>query len=145
LPNVKVSWEVKGVRNDAHMRKFPFKSEEVKSDLQKGKYFDPAAHDQPQSKGVSYDASLNSSLNDVVKPAVEKTPMQVNISGGSIEDVPLQKIITQPMDKSGSVADQVPVAKKAVQPMDTTGSVSDEVKKVQPKAVTVSAGKSSVE
>jgi hypothetical protein len=35
-PNVKVSWEVKGVRNDARMQMFPFQAVEVKSAAQKG-------------------------------------------------------------------------------------------------------------
>ena len=53
-PNIKVSWEVKGVRNDAHMRKFPFKEVEMKSAKQKGKYVDPAAYGLPENKRVSY-------------------------------------------------------------------------------------------
>ena len=53
-PNIKVSWEVKGVRNDAHMRKFPFKEVEMKSAKEKGKYVDPAAYGLPENKRVSY-------------------------------------------------------------------------------------------
>ena len=70
-PNVKVSWEVKGVRNDARMKKNPFSAVEEKSAAQKGKYWDPESHNQPESKGVSYDANLSSSLSDI-KPSADK-------------------------------------------------------------------------
>ena len=74
-PNVKVSWEVKGVRNDARMRKFPFIAVQEKAAAQKGQYIDPAAYNQPESKRVSYSNVGGSSLEDVkpvaVKPAVK--------------------------------------------------------------------------
>ena len=57
-PNIKVSWEVKGVRNDARMKMNPFVAVEEKSAVQKGKYWDPVSHNQPLSKGVTYDANI---------------------------------------------------------------------------------------
>lgn len=67
-PNVEVSWEVKGVRNDKHMVKMPFVAEQEKSANQKGKYFDPIAYDQPETSRVSYSEGETSSLTANPKP-----------------------------------------------------------------------------
>ncbi|MBC7509258.1 MAG: hypothetical protein H7320_11005 [Ferruginibacter sp.] len=65
VPNVKVSWEVKGVRNDAHMKRFPFKDVLEKDALMKGTYVDPAAHDLPASRAYRYQ-STQSSIGETV-------------------------------------------------------------------------------
>jgi hypothetical protein len=62
-PNIKVSWEVKGIRNDLRMQKNPFVAEVLKSPEMKGKYVDAKSHNKPESKSVSFDPNL-SSLND---------------------------------------------------------------------------------
>jgi hypothetical protein len=142
-PNVKVSWEVKGVRNDAHMRKFPFVSVEEKSDAQKGKYIDPAAYNQPESKRVSYANAGESSL-DNVKPVVAKVPNPANLSGGSLEDAPVDKASIKKADVTGSVVD-VPAVTKSTKVADVTGSVVDEVKKADKKPVAKSTEKGSTE
>jgi hypothetical protein len=88
-PNVKVSWEVKGVRNDARMKKYPFVAEQEKTAAQKGKYFDPASHDKAESMGVSFDKNqaLQSSLNDT-PPAVTNTKFKTDDNTpSSISDV----------------------------------------------------------
>ncbi len=125
-PNIKVSWEVKGVRNDAHMRMHPFVAEETKSAAQKGKYVDPASHNQPASKGVSYDANLESSLNDA-KP-VEKKVAPAS-TGGSLDQMPVVAPGKKSIDNTGSVSD-APAAKATVkQPLDVSGSVAPQVDK----------------
>jgi hypothetical protein len=107
-PNVKVSWEVKGVRNDAHMRKFPFVAVEEKTAIQKGKYIDPAAHNQPESKRVSY----------------------APIAGSSLEDqAPVPAKPVNPAAKSGGSLEQAAVVAPKAKAIDTEGSVSPEVKK----------------
>jgi hypothetical protein len=40
IPNVKVSWEVKSIRNDAYMQSHPFQSEVAKTDEQKSSYIE---------------------------------------------------------------------------------------------------------
>jgi hypothetical protein len=142
-PNVKVSWEVKGVRNDAHMRKFPFVAVEEKSATQKGQYIDPAAYSQTESKRISYSNVSGSSLEDV-KPVAAKVANPANLSGGSLEDAPVQKSSTKKADVSGSVLD-VPVAAKSTKVADVTGSVVDEVKKADKKPVAKSTEKGSTE
>jgi hypothetical protein len=50
-PNVKVSWQVTGVRSDAVMLKRPFKPEEEKPERERGTYLNPEAYGQPQERG----------------------------------------------------------------------------------------------
>jgi predicted lipoprotein with Yx(FWY)xxD motif len=124
-PNVKVSWEVKGVRNDAHMRKFPFVAVEEKSAAQKGKYIDPAAYNQPESKRVSYAAVAGSSVEDV-SPALKATKAAPATTGGSL--------------------DQAKVTAPAVKSVDSDGSVAPDAKKVEAKKAPVkSTGKESTD
>jgi hypothetical protein len=127
LPNVKVSWEVKGVRNDAHMRKFPFVAVEEKSAAQKGRYVDPAAYNQPESKRVSYSDVAGSSLEDV-SPALKVTKAAPATTGGSLD----QGKITPPdaaksADNSGSLG-QGKITPPVVKPVDTDGSVAPDAK-----------------
>ncbi|MBK7306679.1 MAG: hypothetical protein IPI88_06305 [Chitinophagaceae bacterium] len=121
-PNVKVSWEVKGVRNDARMKMNPFSAVQDKSAAQKGKYLDPKSYNQPESKGVSYDANLNSSLSDI-KPSSDKK-VAPPTTGGSLDQAPITKPSTAKVDNSGSVSDAAP-AKTADKKLDINGSVLD--------------------
>jgi hypothetical protein len=90
-PNIKVSWEVKGVRNDAHMRKFPFVSESEKVATMKGQYIDSVSHNAARPKAANVNPGGPSSIDDVVPvPPVAAKP--ANISGGSLE----QKTVVPP-------------------------------------------------
>ena len=123
VPNVKVSWEVKGIRNDKHMQKFPFKSEEEKSAAIKGKYIDVAAYELPASKGVSYDASLQSSLKDV-KISQAKTVQPVSVVGTSLEQKAIPNVNTgiKAIENSGSVAPKVETNKAEAKPVEVKGT-----------------------
>jgi len=149
VPNVKVSWEVKGVRNDARMQRNPFVAVQEKTAAQKGKYIDPASHDQPMTKHVSYNpGDEKSSLNYV--PATDKKAAPATTGGsldqGAIVPPAAQKVATggsldQPkivapankvVDKSGSVEDIKPAEKKAeVKPVDTKGTSVEEKTKTE--------------
>jgi hypothetical protein len=144
-PNVKVSWEVKGVRNDAHMKQHPFVAEEVKSAKDKGKYWDPAAHNQPENMRVSYAPVAGSSLADVA-PVALKAANPANTTGGSLEQAPIVAAKAKKLDTEGSVND-APPAKAATKVLDTnSGSVAPDVKKPEAKkAATKTTGKESVE
>lgn len=85
-PNTKVSWEVKGVRNDAHMKQHPFVAVEEKADALKGKYIDPAVHGQPESKRVSYDGGMASSVNQLILAAKNKDAAKTIAVGASSVD-----------------------------------------------------------
>ncbi len=87
-PNTKVSWEVKGVRNDAHMKQHPFVAVEEKADALKGKYVDPAVHGQPESKRVSYSGVAASSLDGSI-PAASKDAVKTVVVGATSVDEPI--------------------------------------------------------
>jgi hypothetical protein len=53
-PNVKVSWQVTGVRNDALMAMKPLIPEPEKSPTARGTYLHPEAFDQPITRGEQY-------------------------------------------------------------------------------------------
>ncbi len=146
IPNVKVSWEVKGVRNDARFKMFPYVAEQEKSAAQKGKYLDPIAHNQPMSKHVSYDANIESSLNDnkpvqskatppttggsldqgaIVPPVLNKV---VNVKGTSLEQIPVAPTANKPAAKGGSTED-VPATKSTKAAPDAKGGSLDEMPK----------------
>jgi hypothetical protein len=135
-PNVKVSWEVKGVRNDARMKKFPFKSVEEKSAKEKGKYIDPIAYDLPESKRVSFSDVEGSSLEDK-KPEIAKKTNPLNTTGGSLDAMPTPAKTTKNLKVDGSVAEQVPVAKKIEKKATVIGeeSTTEATKKVAAKTV----------
>jgi hypothetical protein len=101
-PNVKVSWEVKGVRNDARMRNHPFVSVEEKAANQKGLYLDPEAHNQPAYKNVSNNTQQGSSLQQDKLPVVKAVS---SASGGSLDQAPVRPASKIAVDKSGSVID----------------------------------------
>ena len=121
MPNVKVSWEVKGVRNDAHMRNNPFVAELEKSASQKGKYIDPAAYNLSQNRSMSYDAgSTGTSSLDYVAP-VDKAANPANL-GGSLDQMDLPKAKTLPVETESSNFD-LPVSTKKAAPANTGGSL----------------------
>ena len=53
-PNVKVSWQVTGVRSDAGMQKHPFKAEEDKTERERGYYLTPEVFNQPEEKSIDW-------------------------------------------------------------------------------------------
>src|SRR5262249_689080 len=53
-PNIKVSWQVTGVRSDAVMLKHPFKAEEDKPQYERGTYVSPQEYGQPEERGAEW-------------------------------------------------------------------------------------------
>jgi hypothetical protein len=53
-PNVKVSWQVTGVRQDPWANKHRIPVEEEKPRLERGSYLYPEAYGQPDQKGVEW-------------------------------------------------------------------------------------------
>jgi predicted phage tail protein len=54
-PNVKVSWQVTGIRQDAHANQFRIVPTVEKEDKNKGKYLCPTCFHQPEAKGLFYE------------------------------------------------------------------------------------------
>ncbi len=141
-PNVKVSWEVKGVRNDARMKMNPFTAVQDKPAAEKGKYLDPKSHNQPASKGVSFDANLSSSTTDI-KPSADKKAAPAT-TGGSLDQAPVSKPNTAKADNSGSVSDAAPTKPAAAKKLTTDGSVAPDTKKEEVKPVAKPTGAQSI-
>jgi hypothetical protein len=53
-PNVKVSWQVSGVRQDPFAVTYPIVAEEDKPPEERGAYLHPESYDRPESEGVDY-------------------------------------------------------------------------------------------
>jgi hypothetical protein len=53
-PNVKVSWQVTGVRSDASARKSALTVEEDKPERERGYYLNPDAYGQPEERGIEW-------------------------------------------------------------------------------------------
>jgi hypothetical protein len=144
-PNVKVSWQVTGVRHDAYANQNRIPNSVEKEAKNKGTYIHPKAFNKPVSMGENYSDENNasSSLNDT-KPTANKVANPLNTSGGSLDDMPAPKASTKKADVTGSVVD-VPVAAKSTKVADVTGSVVDEVKKVDKKPEVKSTEKGSID
>ena len=129
LPNIEVSWEVKGVRNDARMQKHPFAAVQEKAASEKGKYLDPEAHNQPLTKGVNYNPAAETSLKAGYKPV--ETRVAAPVSGpSSLDPVADPKNVKQGDNTSGSVADTKPAEQKATtKPEEIKGTSLEDVKK----------------
>ncbi len=53
-PNIKVSWQVTGIRHDAYAKKNRIPVEEMKSQAEKGKYLHPEAFGLQESQGINF-------------------------------------------------------------------------------------------
>ena len=53
-PNVKVSWQVTGIRQDAYANKHRIAVEEVKPERERGSYLHPDSFSQPEVRGVEW-------------------------------------------------------------------------------------------
>ena len=54
LPNVKVSWQVTGVRQDAYAKAHPVQVEMEKPEKERGLYLNPELHGAPKEKGIGW-------------------------------------------------------------------------------------------
>ncbi len=54
-PNVKVSWQVTGIRKDLYAQQNQLPAEQEKSTAERGKYLHPELYGQPESQGVYYE------------------------------------------------------------------------------------------
>lgn len=57
-PNIKVSWQVTGIRKDAFANANRIQVEEMKNEKDRGKYLHPEAFNMPRSAGVDYNERI---------------------------------------------------------------------------------------
>ncbi len=138
-PNVKVSWQVQGVRNDPYMKNtFNLKMEEDKPASIKGKYYHPESYGLPQSMGVNSSSDTKGSSIENVQLSPAKPAQTELIKGSSLEDIKITPSTNKVVDKSGSVED-IKLPKVENKPVDNSGSVAPktEDKKAEVKPVEV--------
>jgi hypothetical protein len=58
-PNVKVSWQVTGIRNDAYAKEHPMVNEKEKAPNERGKYLMPELFGQPKEMGIYYEKPVS--------------------------------------------------------------------------------------
>ncbi len=133
-PNVKVSWQVTGIRHDAvaNMRRIPNAVE--KEAQNKGKYLNPEAFGKPMSMAIGYteDADPKSSSLYYVAPVSNKPAPAT--TGGSLDFV-APAPVTKNLDTKGSSVEDVPVVKQSNKPAsDVKGTSVEDVKPAEKKA-----------
>jgi hypothetical protein len=67
-PNVKVSWQVTGIRHDAYAKAYPIPVEEDKPPSERGRYLLPELFGQPKSRSISANAHTDK------QPAIQPQP-----------------------------------------------------------------------
>ena len=121
-PNVKVSWQVTGVRQDPWANKFRIPNVVEKDAADKGKYLNPEAYNLPETKKIRYtpepaESSLNYAPKATNKPAPATT-------GGSLAEMPKAPAKTAPATKGGSL-DEMPKAPAKEAPASKGGSLDE--------------------
>jgi hypothetical protein len=54
VPNVRVSWQVTGVRSDIGTRQHPFRAEQDNPERERGSYLNPEAYGRPEERGAEW-------------------------------------------------------------------------------------------
>jgi hypothetical protein len=67
-PFVKVSWEVKAIRNDLWVQRYGYQTEQEKEDNLKGKYLNPELYGQPKERGIHNHPEPAPAPTDQAKP-----------------------------------------------------------------------------
>ncbi|MEX2483819.1 MAG: hypothetical protein WED10_04650, partial [Brumimicrobium sp.] len=70
-PNVKVSWELTGVRNDPYMQQNPYQTEVDKEGEEVGVYMNPELYSQPKEKGMEQREQKKTKKNVIEKKPIE--------------------------------------------------------------------------
>jgi uncharacterized protein YxjI len=129
-PNVKVSWQVQGVRNDPYMKNtFDLKMEEDKPASIKGKYFHPESYGLPQSMGVSSTTDTKGASTENVQITPAKPAQPEVIKGSSLEQPKIAPSANKVIDNSGSVAPKTEIQKTTVKPVEAKGTSIEQVEK----------------
>jgi len=63
-PFVKVSWEVKAIRNDRWVQEYGYQAEQPKPQEHRGKYLNPELYGQPKELGIHYRPELEQPVRD---------------------------------------------------------------------------------
>ncbi|MBK8504344.1 MAG: hypothetical protein IPL46_20335 [Saprospiraceae bacterium] len=84
-PNVKVSWQVTGIRQDPYAEKNRIPNSVPKEPQNVGKYLHPDAYNQPASKGIGYTDSNGSEVNSLRELKATEMKAAVPTTDGSLD------------------------------------------------------------
>ncbi len=73
-PNVKISWQVTGIRNDPYAKAHPMVAEQEKETSERGKYLHPELYGQPEEDAIGYIKQPNLNQPDMKPPQTLKIP-----------------------------------------------------------------------
>ncbi len=83
-PNVEVSWEVKGIRNDPYVQRYGFETEQEKEDEIRGRYLHPELFGMPKEYGIHYSPDLE----EMKRPGVRDLKPSPNNKGAKTTKSP---------------------------------------------------------
>ncbi len=163
-PNVKVSWQVTGVRQDPWANKYRIPNVVDKEAKDKGMYLNPELFNQPESRRIGYtpepvQSSLNYSPKEVKKPAPATTggsldqgaivPPAANKAaekGGSLDQGPIvPPAAAKAAEKGGSTEDVPAVKSEKAAPATKGGSLDEMPKPVENKKTSTDPGSTKTE
>ncbi len=81
-PNVKVSWQVTGIRHDAYADAHRVQVEEEKQGVERGAYLNPEVFGQPAEKGIGYARSQMQQEQEASAQTAEAKPATSGGAGG---------------------------------------------------------------
>ncbi|MBI5020826.1 MAG: hypothetical protein HZB59_05265 [Ignavibacteriales bacterium] len=125
LPNVEVSWQVTGIRNDAYAKKNRIPNVEDKESVNRGKYLNPESFNLPATRGIDFAGQTDGSVSQTQTTSIPQQTQQTVIeTGGSLDQAPATQTVPKSVENSGSVANTDAV-KAVTKPADNSGSVLD--------------------
>ena len=163
-PNVKVSWQVTGVRHDPYAQANRIPNAIDKEAANKGKYLHPELYNQPLSKAIGYTDEKNSSLDYVAPVNANKVapattggsldqgaivPPAVNkvATGGSLDQGAIVPPATKATAEKGGSTEDVPAVKTEAKPTPSSkgGSVEEMPKPAENKKTSTDPGSTKTE
>jgi len=127
-PNVKVSWQVTGVRHDAYANQNRIPTEVEKAPKDKGTYVHPKAFGQPISKAENYASEGPSSMD---QPKVVPAKIAPRATGGSLDQGAIvPPVVNKAAEKGGSL-EQGPIVPPAAAKASEKGGSTEDVPAVK--------------
>jgi hypothetical protein len=86
-PNVKVSWQVTGIRQDAFANRYRVPVEEEKAAEDRGRYLHPAAFGAPDELGIGYEARQAAAAAEAAPPPLPEVE-EITLPDGTVIRAP---------------------------------------------------------
>ncbi|HRG92224.1 MAG TPA: hypothetical protein PLZ10_04705, partial [Chitinophagaceae bacterium] len=125
-PNVKVSWQVTGVRHDAYANQNRIPTVVDKAPKDRGTYVHPKAFNQPITKAENYVNEKPGASSLTAVAPVSNKPAVANTGGSLDQGAIVPPVMNKAVTEKGSSLEQAPVvAPSANKPAEKGGSTED--------------------